>query len=93
MVLSCSKKSLKDVLKYLEQLPCRSVQPIKSGAQILEEATVQIIEKTVDSLKVGEVRMQPFLGDEHHQMVHSEALFRDYYTPFICPCKFGLFCC
>ncbi|KAL8571175.1 hypothetical protein ACOMHN_010636 [Nucella lapillus] len=59
----CAKK-LKDVLKYLEGLPCAKISSVKSGADILGDTVVQSIELAVDFIaeqnkkKQRKVKMQ-----------------------------------
>ncbi|XP_076451691.1 5'-3' exoribonuclease 1-like isoform X2 [Babylonia areolata] len=59
-----SAKKLKDVLKYLDELPCSKVKSMKSGADIVGDATILAIEQAVDSIaevnkkKQKKVKMQ-----------------------------------
>ncbi|KAK7476098.1 hypothetical protein BaRGS_00032652 [Batillaria attramentaria] len=56
--------TLKDVLKYLEELPSSKITPMKSSADILQDETIMSIERAVDIAvevnrkKVKRVKMQ-----------------------------------
>lgn len=57
--------SLQDVSAYLKQLPCREVEPMQQGSQLLDDDVVSEIEKAVDAAKVGETPVDSG-GDSIH---------------------------
>ena len=57
-----SSKTLKEVLKYLEQLPCSKVAPMKSGSDIIGDVTVLAVERAVEHVVVREHEYNPTLS-------------------------------